>query len=125
MAEQKMSSCWRGRATSFDAAMSMTMVKARLSKPKVECDCQARRHDPAIVQAAVRKIQTHYKDQGFAPRPSGLRAILAVAALIRLSEKKRDGHGAMFAAPGREDAARTFLKAALEQFEAPDSFDAA
>ncbi len=55
-------------------------------------------------------------DQGFAPKPASLRTILAVAALVRLAEKKRDGQGVVFASLGREDTARTFLRAALEPF---------
>ena len=55
-------------------------------------------------------------DQGFTPEPASLRAILAVAALMRLAEKKRDGEGVVFAGLGREDTAGMFLKAALEQF---------
>jgi hypothetical protein len=88
----------------------------RLSGSRVEGNLPIQRHDPTLVQAAIRKIQKHCMDQGFAPEPASLRTILAVAALVRLAEKKRDGQGVVFAALGREDTARTFLKAALEQF---------
>jgi hypothetical protein len=88
----------------------------RLSVSKVEGDLPMQRHDPALVQAAIRKIQRHCMDQGFAPEPASLRTILAVAALLRLAEKKIDGQGVVFAGLAREDAGRTFLKAALERF---------
>ncbi len=94
----------------------------RVSASEFGCTPQAQRRDPALVQAAIRNIQRHYSDQGFAPEPARLRAILAVAALVRLAEKKLDSPGAGFAHFGREDAARTFLKAALKQFEViPDA----
>ena len=85
----------------------------RLSGSEVEGDLPI---DPALVQAAIRRIQRHCVDQGFAPEPGSLRTILAVAALVRLAEKKRDGPDVVFAGLGRKDTARTFLKAALEQF---------
>ncbi len=74
----------------------------------------AQKLDPALVRAAVRKIQKHYLDQSFTRRPARLPAIIAVAALVRLAEKK-SGDDAFLA--GRQDGARRFLKAALEQFE--------
>jgi hypothetical protein len=89
----------------------------RLSDSKVESDIPMQRNDPELVQAAIRRIQRHCMDQGFASEPASLRTMLAVAALMRLAEKKCDDQGAVFAGPVREDTARRFLKAAIEQFK--------
>jgi hypothetical protein len=90
-------------------------MNARLSKPKRDCKPQSKGDDPALVHVAIQKIQTHYIDQGFALKPASLRAILAMAALLRLAEKKCDGQGAVLAGRCREDAAKAFLQAALAQ----------
>jgi hypothetical protein len=90
-------------------------MKARLSNPKGDGSLRSQRDDPILVQVAIQKVQKLYTDQDLALEPASLRAIVAVAALLRLAEKKRD-EKAVFAGLGREDAAKAFLKAALAQF---------
>ncbi len=93
-------------------------MEDQLSCSMVEGNLPAHQHDPALVKVALRKIQKHYLDQGFTRHPASLRAVLAIAALVRLAEKKCHSNGVAYGDIGQKDTASSLLKAALEHFEA-------